>query len=215
MAFPAGSIMRVVIGGAITSQEQWRTAQWWQFTSGAPSHDDFVNAGSDVVLSFLSAFWNRAAGTPYKSRNVAAVDVSYAAAYLYNSGVLSDESIMSPTPVPGTASSASPPYTACVFSLKTAAFGRSARGRAYLPWTSVMVATSLQMNVDQADADNFSDYLQKATITPLGPATVPVVLSQKDGVARPITSVSVDSIPDTQHGRSRKMVAAEKYTSAV
>jgi hypothetical protein len=48
-----------------------------------------------------------------------------------------------------------------------------------------------------------------------GDTATPVVVSQTHGVTNPITTVLVDSKPDTQHGRESKAAAATSTSATV
>lgn len=208
--------MRLALGGVLPGAEKWRTVQWWKFTEGVPAHGDFVNSASDVYVSFANNMWNATTGTKWLTKNVTGSNISTYQATLYVDGAIADETTQNPGPIAGSvAAGASPGYTAACFTLATARFGRSFRGRAYLPHTASVVNATLQLDVDSTCCANFARYLNKTGVVLDGVGTVPVVMSQTLGQSEQITQVRLDTIPDTQHGRDRQLSATNRFSNSV
>ncbi len=205
--------MRLALGGKLPGSEKWRTVQWWRFSAGAPTHAEFASSAGDVWTAFFNRMWDAVAGTKWRAKNVTGSDLSTYQAWLYVDGALADEVTVNPTTSAGTvAAGASPGYTAACFTLATARFGRSFRGRSYLPHTTPALNATLQLDVDSTCCDNFGGYLKKTGVSLGGPVTVPVVMSQTLGQAEDITQVRLDTIPDTQHRRDRQLAATNRFS---
>jgi hypothetical protein len=140
----------------------------------------------------------------------------------YDGATLSVDGTASATPVPGTGSGAHPGYVALVVTLLTAFPGRSHRGRIYLPATAVAInsATSQLSTAATQDtlAADVATHLASSAHTPSwasGVLFTPVVLSKTLGSTADIVSLRIDSLPDTQHGRTRKLSAVHTATHTV
>jgi len=215
MGFPSGNIMRATFGGRMAGAEKWEVVTWWVFTGGTPSSTDFGNTVNDLNDAWTGGLWN-AATTPFKSRNTTAVDYSSLKADLYVDGVLTQQATRSPTAIAGTIStSGSPNYTAMCCTLTTASFGRSARGRMYLPCTAAVSATTGLLPTSNQDAINVAAFFKQTASTHTGVSVQAVVFSRAQGAARPITGVRIDQYPDTQHGRTRQMTGGVSFTQTV
>jgi hypothetical protein len=109
-----------------------------------------------------------------------------------------------------------PAYCAQVFTLRTAGFGRSKRGRLYLPRTgSNNSGTTLQYTNIQAHVDNMAAFLSAKTYNGSNITVGPTVMSQTTGTANLITKVTMDSKPDTQRGRISRSAATSTLNHTV
>jgi len=217
MPFPSGQLLKVVISGQINDVDRWSINPWFLVNAGSiPTTDTLAAVAADFATDFGSNFWG-AATSPYKAVNAAATTFDHVKVYQYDDGVLTNEADVAVTSVPGTSGNAQPAYCAQVFSLRTAAFGRTARGRLYLPRTGVSNSgTTLQYTNTQAHVDHMAAFLASKFRGPSGnTSTAPRVVSIKAGIARNVTLVVMDSKPDTQRGRESKQAPTSTMVHTV
>lgn len=213
MALPTGRLIKAVLGGPIAAQDDWSIGFW---ATAAADTGDFNAAAQSIFESFNTKFWS-ASSSPWKSFVAAATKLSTCTLYGYSGGVLDGQGQYAiGAPVAGSGTAIHPAYVAQVFTLRTAQFGRSFRGRVYLPATGMDVAsTSLQSMVSQTQCTNLALFLRDALEGGWGDTYVPSVVSQTKGVSTSIQAVVVDTIFDTQHGRVGQETAAGTFSAAV
>jgi hypothetical protein len=220
MGLPAGWLAKFVFGGQISSDDDWSVGFWLELGTPDPTSADVTDLTSHALSTFNSAVWGPAGGS-IKGSCAPATNLQTCKSYVYNNGVLTFQSQATQAASAGTATTLLPAYVAAVFSLRTESFGRSARGRVYMPMTgAVLSGGKLQLQLSQTHVDNVAGWLHNARFGAWGASytgtTNPVVVSRVgSGMARSITDVIVDSIPDTQHGRESKAVATSVLNSAV
>jgi hypothetical protein len=181
-----------------------------------------MNAEAAAYLtSFNTAVWS-ASTAGQKTVNASGVSLSTMKTYLYRSGVLTRQGQASITAVVGTGTAILPFYSSMCCSLLTETAGRSGRGRVFLPFTAgALLAATGQMNVGSLSsyAGNVATWLSGINIddsTFPGTPTVRVqVLSKTTATSHDVTSTRIDSLPDTQHGRTRKDLATAVGTGTV
>lgn len=200
-----GNYVHAIIGGAVTTVgDQWQAGIWW---NEATTATDLNAAATAYLTETMTAFWN-AASTPWKARQSDGTSLDYVKLYEYVAGVLNAEGSATQSPSLGTNSGgASPAYSACCVSLLTSKFGRSYRGRMYLPFTAPVAHATCQFPSLTGEIANFKtwiDYFSANVLTGMTSTLSPQVISRKHGTAQQITKFRIDSQPDTQHGRSRK-----------
>lgn len=221
MGMPGGWLFRWVLGGAVSNADDWSAGFWAIGDEPGPDDADFSTLTAGVLGSFQDKVWN-ATTTGLLTLNAPSTKLAQCNGYAYHNGVLTLEAVATQSPVAGTRTTAHPAYVAAVCTLRTAAFGRSARGRMYLPATGQVIdQTTLQSQSAQATATQMGEFLTDVRaafglgLTYTG-ATSPCVVSRVGaGAARPVTEVAVDSIPDTQRGRQSKAVATTVGTAPV
>jgi hypothetical protein len=206
MGLPSGLHAKFVLSGSVSSSDVWNTGIWMGM-AGAPTQADLDGLSIGCLNTFKSQFWS-AAASPWAAQCSTGTKISDVKTYLYNNGLLVMESAVTQTAVAGSAAGQSPAYCATVFSLKTASFGRTARGRMYLPHTGgIYNSGSLSLPVVQAHCDNFRNWIALAGSggwDSIGGtfALLPEVVSRVGaGTWRLITQVRLDDVPDTQRGR--------------
>lgn len=218
---PAGDYVKYVIGGTIAS-DTWSIGICQSLTglSGVPTPSQ-MNAAALVRLNgFNTAVWSLAT-SGLKLLNGAGVSLVNCKSYLYRGGVLSAQGTAAITPVPGTGSPGLPFYTAMCVSLLTDRPGRSGRGRLYLPATAAAVsATTGQFTTNlsglaTAVAGVLTAYGPDDNGYPGDPASVAAVVSNTHGLLTEIQSIRIDTLPDTQHGRTRHDTATSVYSATV
>jgi hypothetical protein len=215
MGLPSGPLYRFTFGGPVSPTDNWLVGVYCTGSDGNQTDATLNTWANTAFNSFNAKFWT-AAASPWKVNCLAVTSLFQCRVFQYLSGTLTGEGISTAATVVGTGATAKPAYTAACFSLRTDAFGRSARGRSYFPATAVpLLAGTLQMSLAQQNVDNYAAFLNEflnSTVT--GSAMIPCVVSQTQAIARPITSVKLDTIPDTQRGRN-KMVATNVFSHTV
>lgn len=217
----SGDVVKYVIGGACGS-DTWSVGFYQQLTglSGVPTPTQMNAAALFRLNGFNTIVWNPASNA-LKVPNASGVLLSTCRSYLYQGGVLTAQGAGAISSVAGTAGSPTPFYVALCCSLLTNTPGRSGRGRVYLPLTgSGFSGTTGQITNAFAPwvanlATMLSGFGPDDTQFPGDPASHAVILSNKTAAVHPITSVRADSIPDTQHGRTRRITATSTASSAV
>lgn len=97
--------------------------------------------------------------------------------------------------------------------LQTATGGRSGRGRVYWPALGATVTDTGTSNVPTSTADSWRDmFAAFEAAWPGTPAIVLAVWSPTQGVVRPLTSIRIGNVLDTQRRRTDKLL--ESYTSS-
>lgn len=220
MGLPAGQLVRVVIGGPVSSQDNWSIGLWATPSPGTLSQADLDGIAANALSSFNTAVWT-ATTNPWKRQCAAGTKLQSSKVYHYGNGILVGQSQASIAAVAGTGSAPHPSYTAAVMSLHTNVFGRRARGRSYLPFTggSIDASTGL-MTVLQQDATNFAAWLTAGGTggwSASSSVSLPtVVVSQVgSGAANLVSSVSLNDVPDTQRGRISKDIAVNNWVHTV
>lgn len=137
-------------------------------------------------------------------------NVTFASVSIYDLRVV-------PNPTPHVVNYTSPGATApdvvpwdvaVTITLRTAVGGRSGRGRIYLgpltqAWTAGSAVNPPQVAGAAADilANAYVDLVARLQATAGATGLTPGVLSIKDGICRPVTSITIDKRPDTQRRR--------------
>lgn len=216
MPFPTGDLYRVNVGGAIAG-ENWSIDQWFTLTglTGLPTQAQLDASAVGSANAFNSQAWAPTVSTGISTFNSTSTALSRATGSLYRAGSFAGSGNgLATSPASGTkASGLHPGYCAIVITTRTATAGRSGRGRVYVPAGANVLASNLQW----ASADLVSllafykAYLTTMALAntnlPGNPTSTPVVVSQRHALASPILSLKADSIPDTQHGRTRRVTA--------
>lgn len=218
MAMPAGIHTQVILGGAMAT-DRWSVGYWIRYDSSVslPTPTQANTYAANIGANFASAVW-----ASYKVNNDPATTLDQCLVRVYDGSVLKVDGTAVLTSTPGTGSGAHPGYVACCISMLTAFPGRSKRGRMYLPATAYPVnGTTAQWSTAATavtTVTNLASHLVNSAHTPGwgSPASFsPVVLSKILGSTEDIISLRCDSIPDTQHGRTRALVAAATATHTV
>lgn len=217
MGLPLGKYYKAMLFGDISAADTWSINTWWHVTSftTTPGQSDADGVASGLLADFNSTFWNPATN-PFKALNCAGTNVRGVKTFYYVDGVLTFEGSATVTAVVGTNGNAMPAYCAQVWTLLTAGFGRSKRGRIYLPRTGVgMDASQLQYTLTQAHTDNLSSWLSNKTYNSGNVSIHSGVMSQTTSSFSDLVSIRTDSIPDTQRGRYSKSKASFTQTHSV
>lgn len=218
---PNNSYVTNVFSGAV-SGDIWScvtnciSAENTTFGPGA----DFNTYAAAALAAFNSTIWNSASGI--KQANSAATTLTSCKTYVYNSGgVLVQEGSATQTAVPGTGTTRLPPYSALCVTLKTNGFGRSYRGRSYIPFTAGTLGADGQASSGQCSslATNYIAFINAMVAIAVpgaaGDELQPAVLSVAKGLLSNISSVKVDSLVDTQRGRQNRATASSTATASL
>lgn len=197
MAIPDGACRVVYSGNIAGGAEKWAFGLWFSplgagfdFSGGEPS-----DAG---YLGFRAAF------LPFLTASDAYTQID---SWIYHGGIATvhTNAVFNH---PGTAggSSVQAPQVALVLTLRTATATKSGRGRIYIPARAVTMVTATGLANTTAIntlVDALATYFTNlnAFSTPI----IPAVVSQTQGVARPIVSVDADGVLDTQRRRRNKL----------
>lgn len=202
---------RITHRGKIYGSQSWSFSFYIADTSGTPPVVGalaVLGAPAGAFGTLVPAFYTgiKALASPqctydtqlYEAFNVAGTKV--------------DEFVGSQSAI-GSGGALGPAQIALVVSLRTGGFGRSARGRVYLPANAL--ACTANGNATAAaclnTANAVSAYLGGMHSGPDQPS----VASHKTGHLEKITKVIVDSVPDTQRRRRDKIVSVAGSTVAV
>lgn len=215
------SLVRLVFGGSIGTVQTWSTSLWADLGAPGPEPSQgqlnaFVAASAAAGIDGLNAV----AAQAWSSE----VTLDHLTGYWYAPNTTKSGAVSTPAQlqVHGANSGALPYYTSIVASLRTGTPGRSGRGRNYLPLLrSGLVGPTGQIPSGnaQAIADAWASVITDLngvpaqTMNPNGQRIV--VASFTKGIPHPITSVVVDTVPDTQHRRVDQLSPAAVATSLV
>lgn len=201
MAIPA-NVGRTVLQGTGQGSEIWQTGFWWARPDSADMADlaEFKLYTAEIETA-VGGFW----GT-IKTKCSPAFAYNGVKSYWYRGGT--GAALVADNPraaVVGTlAGACSPLDTCCCVSLVSDTAGRRGRGRMYLPrHETCTAATGLFLN-STVDYINALKALWNALLLQTHSIQQRVV-SQKDGVARPMTSIRCDQLPDVQRRRENRM----------
>jgi hypothetical protein len=189
--------------------ENWSFGVWFNCTGvGAPNPTDMNTLAASCLTAF-GTFWTAA----LKGSNAAACVPNSCKAYFYDSGALVTSGLSTGTLAAGSGTGPNPGYVARVVTLLTDFSGRSYRGRIYLPWTGAAVSGStLQWTSNASLLTNLKTMFQAFSTAILalpGPPTNAnlAVVGATNATVANVHNLRMDTIPDTQHGRTRRLVA--------
>lgn len=219
---PLQTYIRAVLTGPVSSQDTWSTGIVLNFGNSIPAGtpSEMNTIASTILNNFYDNTWN-ASSNSLKARNAPATELSTCNVYQYVNGLLVAQGTHSfASSVAGTGTSLSPAYTSIVVSLLTQTAGRSGRGRMYLPATAWgMDSSTLQFgsvtSVGPTILAFYTNLVDDYVIDGVASLGVPAVLSRVQDQVHEVTSIRVDSIPDTQRGRKNKDVSIATYSGNI
>lgn len=200
MPIPAG-VGRIVLVGTLRGGEIFNTGWWGQgdlFSTDAGCQTQADSVVASLGTSEFSGLWTNIADT--------ATIINKVMVYGYPEGG-PHASVMaeSPTHKVGGGPAALPLQCCLVATTLTGSPGRSNRGRIYWPVTGANVGTDNQLSEAITQQVATVTYALLAPGEGSGPG--PIVVSQKHGTFKPITSIRVDSRVDIQRRRAAKEAA--------
>lgn len=203
--------IKAIFSGQATPTDVWNVGIYYNISA---QPNNLSTLAGDMLAAFNTKFWSESAHG-WNANQTANCTLSKCSLFRYNTGQLVDEGSATITPIGGSAGGASPSFTAAVFTLNTGLFGKSHRGRLYLPHTAACTVNG-QMQVVQGHADNMKNFLDTTSFTSAPGVTLnAAVFSRKLDTLSAITKVRVDTKPDTQRGRIGKMVPTGTFSSVL
>lgn len=214
----ANNYIKFVLSGAVSSVDTWSIGFHADPLANGQTQSDLDTFTSGGLAAFQADFWNGST-IAYKSLCNSSTTLVTAKSYLYSSaGSTVLESVATQSPSAGTGTNIHPPYVACVATLNTLSFGRSYRGRVYLPYTGggMNAGTGNMTGIVQAIADEMATFLGHMN-TGFGSAIAakPSVFSRTLQALTYINQVKINTVPDTQRGRQSNAVATSAFIHAV
>lgn len=222
MSLPAGIHAQIILGGAI-GVERWSVGYWLRYDSSVslPTPAEANTYALAILNQFNTLVWSGATAS-VKAQNSTDTTLDTCTVRFYDGNTLMVDGLATITPVAGTGGGAHPGYVACCVSLLTPFPGRSKRGRMYLPATAMPVngTTSLWLTNATVDAFavNLAGYFANSVHVPSwgSPASFTVVIMSKLlGSTSDVVNIRIDNIPDTQHGRTKKLVSSHTAVHSV
>lgn len=205
---------RVVIGGSMSTADSWSTS--FAFSGADIVSPTALQAALTAFAPAVEDWWT--SGTP-SLQNVTSSDsfIDSIRGYYYEAGSSSADTVgeyVYPSPINGAQSAKLSARTALVATLITGHPGRSFKGRMYLPATGAVLANHQHSSGNVTDVASATADLLTAwnALTETG-ISVACVAGKTNLTV--VSSVRVDSIPDTIRARSRKMVALSQHSSNV
>ena len=201
MSIPA-NVGKTVIRGTGVGSEIWQTGFWWARPDTLDMADlaEFKLYTADIKPT-VDGFW---------SSNNAKIYTSYSyprnTSYWYRGGA--GAALGADNSAAGVAGSlatnGAPVDTCCVLSLITETAGRRGRGRMYLPRHEACTVGTGLFASDASSYVNAFAAVGHNVLLQTHPVQLRVV-SQADGVARPLNTIRADMLPDVQRRRENRM----------
>lgn len=211
-------MIKININGTIGAAQTWSTGVWADAAGASNATSADCAAMAAILKPAVVSNW-----ITFQPKNPSLVKLTDVSVYAYAGGSITSHangsSAVAGTPA-GSASLGTAALLAVCCSLLTGSSGSSFRGRMYWPVTGMGAdATDLNWTATQvsdiaSSVANMLNTFQAATQTVITNC-VPVVYSPTRGLTTAITSVKVDSMPDTQHRRENKMGSARSSTASV
>jgi len=200
MTIPDGLTKLTISGTLVSGAEVWACSLWLSGYDEPPGEDSFDPTtldGSPLWDAFIEAVTARMGPTDH----ITAYD-----SYWYSGGAAAAH-VHVPVDHAGVGGGGQlPAQIATVLTLRTATNTRRGRGRIYLPTTAFEVMDT-NHKFAATSLSTVTDALAAWMTGIAGTGTKhAVVVSQTAGLSHPITSVSADTIPDTQRRRRNKLI---------
>jgi hypothetical protein len=201
MAIPA-NVGKTVIKGTGPGSEIWQTGFWWARPDTLDMSDlaEFRTYTADLV-SPIGGMWST-----IRAKIYGAYSYTGFTSYWYRGGPGAALVADNPqTPSAGTyVTTGSPMDTCCVVSVISEAAGRRGRGRMYLPRHEACSTTTGQFLTDASVYVGAIGTLFHNLIAATH-SMQPRIVSQADGVARPVATLKGDQLPDVQRRRENRL----------
>jgi hypothetical protein len=208
-------MVKVVMGGIISSTDTWSTGYSFKVSGGVPSAADLNGLCNAAGVQWVTDFWTKTT-TGYRNHTSTAVTWNSVKAYYYPAGsvVATVTGSKPPTPDSGTAGVGLPPQCALVASLLTGLAGRHNRGRSYLPMPVGVLSNGRLTGTTMTDvANNLAIWLGHMNTTTVGALSFNACVGT--GSCPSLTQVRVDDIVDTQRRRRDKQVPSTVITASI
>lgn len=211
MGYPLEDLVRIEFGGSLGG-ESWESGCWFFIFSAPAVTNVMADAALTAVDTELGGLW-----TDFlKGWNASGLTLSRSKLSFYDNGALSVTAEHALTAAAATGTAPQPAYVSQCIGLYTGLSRRYARGRMYLPRTGNAPSASTFQWATVGTAlgqlktrlHNIETALQ-AQLTGSTGASLRVV-SQTGPASQAVTQLKADSLPDTQHGRTRRMIPVVK-----
>lgn len=213
-------VIRLIPNGHINTTQTWSTglSMSLQLTNLDLTQAQLDGVVSDVLPAFAT-WWT--AVKPFCS---GLTQYDGLRAYFYpESGTKALLSAVTQiAPVVGTGTLALPSYVSCVVTLRTATPGRRGRGRNYLPTNAMQATNAHQFTLANITAVCNAHATLLTSLNALNlngrgiQAHSQVVNSSSNvGTSFPVTRVTADSLPDSQHRREDKFLPSSVISANV
>lgn len=211
MGYPLEDLVKIEFGGTLAG-ETWETGCWFFITNAPLVTPPMLDTALSAVDTEIGGIW-----TDFlKGWNATGLVLNRTKASFYDNGALSVATEHAVTVAAATGTAPQPGYVSQVIGLYTSLSRRYARGRMYFPKTGVAPsATTFQwasistvLGQLKTRLHNIETALQ-ANLTGATAANLRVV-SQTGPGSQQVTQLKADSIPDTQHGRTRRFAPVTK-----
>lgn len=207
MPLPQNHLLKVVFGGNVAG-EDWSCGVWFRppDTSAIPTVT-LMNTFLGHCVTSIGGFWSGG----LKAVNAAGTTLTFVKGYWYFNTVLQLTGVSAISASVGSGSNPLPSYVARVLSLYSDTPGRFARGRVYLPYTGLAVSSSTFQWATASTVESafktMTKQMESDAVTDFSlPGNAPLsVVSRTNAGPYTVTQLRMDSIPDTQHGRTRKL----------
>lgn len=204
--------VRITLGGRLIGAQRWSTGHTVLLGSSAPLTSQLNQLAEGCFSLFKSNVFVGSGSGKLAGVNVSALTLDNARAYFYpgDSTTASMIGVSSGAAVSGSASSnGTAPQLCLVATLEDGLAGRRHKGRMYLPLTA-QITSAASLQIDQPAAAAFAAstaayFTALINTSPVPGLTITPVVSSLTSAA-PLTSVSVDTVIDTQRRRRDKIV---------
>lgn len=210
--------VRLSIQGVVTGAGGWSTGLSVPVVlSGGSWGLNQIQGVSDALQGLAATWW-----TSIKALNLGQLSYTGVKVYVFHPGTSKAyAAAVSPVaPVAGTgAAQGGGLFTSLCVSLLSDTVGRSARGRIYIPFTVACSGgqfTSGNLTTANTATKALIDSINAADWTSFNVTSKRVsVASLTKGLNYTITRLRCDSVPDTQHRRTDKLIATNTATATV
>jgi hypothetical protein len=205
---PLEDLVHITFGGPL-STERWQTGAWFKLTGvGTPTPVDFTTP-LNSINSATGLLWS----TAIKAGCSSGTNLDFVKLTMYRNNVLYFVGQQSISAAAGSGTSPLPGYVAQVWTLKSNLPTRSGRGRMYVPKNGLAVSgTTYQWPTVSTALAALKTWANSCETALSGlPGTTPSaklsVVGRSGPPSQPVTLLQADSIPDVQHGRTKRFSA--------
>lgn len=216
MAAKTYDYLRLAINGFIEAEQTWSVNLC--FKGNTNTSQDDLNTWTTAAVDDVVNWWSARQGSPMQECTADTI-LHSVRTYLYAAGATAAK-LVAEAALPATPGTSNTPGTArdsLVVSLHAASPGPHNRGRIYVPTTGPQLGQDHQFALATATnfGNNTRDLLEALGSRNVGDiAPLPIIASSQPGYTY-VTSLRVDTKPDTQRRRSDKIGADGTYVVPV
>jgi hypothetical protein len=211
----AEDMVKFTLRGHIQGTQSWSFSLWMRATlTTVPMQQSTLDSYSNSFKTFIGTWCTGVNTLIWGSGTVAdTIQVQYFPALAVHASLASPQSLT--TASTGTGSALLPAYVACAVSLRSSDPSRGGKGRFFVPVT-LATATSSSANQFSTAMTTAMSTTTKTLIDSMNAQSPPsgvsghrvAVRSISKGHALDVVRIVTDSLPDVQHRRSDKLLAA-------